>query len=152
MDLLDALCSNNNESSVVQLSLNPLFRRGYSAVYKAISGLSFWGASTAENQETEDNETMSVEPIALLELIAEVVPSPQERHYFLFGLDCTSIGRPFAGTLADRGMVYQPTQIKGNKPITIGHSYSMLAVIRERHEGDAPWTIPLDMSRVPTQI
>jgi hypothetical protein len=82
MDLLDALCSNNNESSVVQLSLNPLFRRGYSAVYKAISGLSFWGASTEENQETEDNETMSVEPIALLELIAEVVPSPQERPFF----------------------------------------------------------------------
>jgi hypothetical protein len=82
MDLLDALCSNNNESSVVQLSLNPLFRRGYSAVYKAISGLSFWGASTEENQETEDNETMGVEPIALLELIAEVVPSPQERPFF----------------------------------------------------------------------
>ena len=69
----------------------------------------------------------------------------------MFGLDCTSIGRPFAGTLADRGMVHQPTQIKGNKPITIGHSYSMLAAIPERHEGDAPWTIPLDMSRVPTE-
>jgi hypothetical protein len=151
MDLLDALCSNNHAPSVVQLSLNPLFRRGYSALFKAIRGLSFWGASTEENQEIEDNETMSVEPIALLELIAEVVPSPQERAFFLFGLDCTSIGRPFAGTLADRGMVHQPTQIKGNKPITIGHSYSMLAAIPERHEGDAPWTIPLDMSRVPTE-
>ena len=27
----------------------------------------------------------------------------------------------------------------------------MLAVIPERKEGDAPWTIPLDMSRVPTE-
>jgi hypothetical protein len=82
MDLLDALCSNNHVPSVVQLSLNPLFRRGYSALFKAIRGLSFWGASTEENQEIEDNETMSVEPIALLELIAEVVPSPQERPFF----------------------------------------------------------------------
>jgi hypothetical protein len=48
-------------------------------------------------------------------------------------------------------MVYQPTQIAGNKPIAIGHSYSMLAVIPERNEGDAPWTIPLEMSRVSTE-
>jgi hypothetical protein len=48
-------------------------------------------------------------------------------------------------------MVYQPTQIKGNKPITIGHSYSMLAVIPERNQEDAAWTIPLDMSRVSTE-
>jgi hypothetical protein len=82
MDLLDALCSNNKTTSVVQLSLNPLFRRGYSAVFKAISGLSFWGASPEENEQTEDIETMTVEPMALLELIAEVVPSPQERPFF----------------------------------------------------------------------
>ncbi|BBC26643.1 hypothetical protein ABRG53_a069 (plasmid) [Pseudanabaena sp. ABRG5-3] len=47
-------------------------------------------------------------------------------------------------------MVHQATQIAGNKPIAIGHSYSMLAVIPERNEGDAPWTIPLEMSRVST--
>jgi hypothetical protein len=47
--------------------------------------------------------------------------------------------------------VHQPTQIKGNKPITIGHSYSLLAVLPERNNEDAPWTIPLDMSRVPTE-
>jgi hypothetical protein len=29
MDLLDALCSNNQAPSVVQLSLNPLFRAAY---------------------------------------------------------------------------------------------------------------------------
>ncbi|MEI6063809.1 MAG: transposase [Pseudanabaena sp. ELA748] len=48
-------------------------------------------------------------------------------------------------------MVYQTTQSAGNKPIAIGHGYSMLAVIPERHEGDALWTIPLDMSRVSTE-
>jgi len=54
MDLLDALCSNHKTSSVVQLSLNPLFRRGYSALFKAIGGLSFSEISEAENREGED--------------------------------------------------------------------------------------------------
>jgi len=151
MDLLDALCSNNKTASVVQLSLNPLFRRGYCAVFKAIGALSFSEISKAENGEGEHIQPQEWEEKPLVELIAEVVPKPEERPFFLLGLDCTSIERPFAKTLADRGMVYQPTQIKGNKPITIGHSYSMLAVIPERKEGDAPWTIPLDMSRVSTE-
>jgi len=54
MDLLDALCRNHKTSSVVQLSLNPLFRRGYSALFKAIGGLSFSEISEAENREGED--------------------------------------------------------------------------------------------------
>ncbi|BBC26645.1 hypothetical protein [Pseudanabaena sp. ABRG5-3] len=57
MDLLDALCSNNKASSVVQLSLNPLFRRGYSALFKAIGALSFPETAKVENQEREDIET-----------------------------------------------------------------------------------------------
>ena len=45
-------------------------------------------------------------------------------------------------------MIYQPTLIKGNKPITIGHNYSMLTVLPERNHEDAPWTIPMDIRRV----
>jgi hypothetical protein len=41
MDLLDALCSNNHSPSVVQLSLNPMFPRGYSALFKTIGGSLF---------------------------------------------------------------------------------------------------------------
>ncbi len=37
MDLLDALSSNVAARSPVELSLNPLFRRDYSALYKAIA-------------------------------------------------------------------------------------------------------------------
>ena len=148
MELMDALCSNNKTASVVKLSLNPLFRRGHSALFKAIGALSFREVSNVENGEGEDSQPQDP---SLLELIAEVVPKPKERPFYLLGLDCTSVERQFAKTLADRGLVYQPTQIKGNKPIAIGHSYSMLAVIPERKEGDAPWTIPLDMSRVSTE-
>ncbi|MGF1600425.1 MAG: hypothetical protein ACFCU8_00160 [Thermosynechococcaceae cyanobacterium] len=37
MDLLDALCSNHHAPSVVHLSLNPLYRGGYSFLFKAIA-------------------------------------------------------------------------------------------------------------------
>lgn len=145
MDLLDALCSNIQSPSVVQLSLNPLFRRGYSALFKTLGGNLFAKASQKDNSPPQAKQLQS------LDLISQVVPLAKQRHFFLFGLDCTSISRPFAETLKDRGIVHQPTPIKGNKPITIGHSYSMLAVLPERNDGDSPWTIPLDMSRVPTE-
>jgi hypothetical protein len=151
MDLLDALCSNNHAPSVVQLSLNPLFRAGYSTLFKAI------GESLAtERQEEEEIPPDNIpvqkrQQFQCVDLISQVVPQPQQRHFFLMGQDCTSIARQFAKSLEDRGMVHQPTQIKGNKPITIGHSYSLLAILPERNNEDAPWTIPLDMIRVPTE-
>jgi hypothetical protein len=51
MDMLDALCSNNKTSSVVQLSLNPLFRGGHSTLFKTIGALSFPEISKVENEE-----------------------------------------------------------------------------------------------------
>jgi hypothetical protein len=154
MDLLDALCSNNQAPSVVQLSLNPLFRAGYSTLFKAIGeSLATEGAEEEEKEEiTPDNiPVQKRQQFQCVDLISQVVPQPQQRHFFLMGQDCTSIARQFANSLEDRGMVHQPTQIKGNKPITIGHSYSLLAILPERNNEDAPWTIPLDMVRVPTE-
>jgi len=40
MDLLDALSSNTTAKSVVELSLNPLFRRSYGSVYDGIQQFS----------------------------------------------------------------------------------------------------------------
>jgi len=151
MDLLDALCSNNHAPSVVHLSLNPLFRGGYSSLFKAIGESLCTAVSEEEDPVGEAIGLPKEEQFQCLDLISQVVPHPKQYPFFLFGMDCTSIGRPFAPTLEDRGMIHQPTVIKGNKPITIGHSYSMVAVLPERTEKDAPWTIPLDMRRVPTE-
>ncbi|MGB0387359.1 MAG: hypothetical protein ACPGWR_21270, partial [Ardenticatenaceae bacterium] len=41
MELLDALTSNRNAQSVVELSLSPLFRRQYSSVFDAIENYLF---------------------------------------------------------------------------------------------------------------
>ena len=145
MDLLDALCSNNRVPSVVELSLNPLFRRKHDALYKAI------GESSCPSLPNSEGQAPSAEDASLSELIAQVVPAPKQRSFYLFGLDCTPMSRPHSRTLKDRTMVYQPTPIKGNKPVTIGHSYSMLACLPERSDQDAPWTIPIEMSRVPSE-
>ncbi|MCP5097702.1 MAG: hypothetical protein GY943_19315 [Chloroflexi bacterium] len=55
----------------------------------------------------------------------------------------TAQPRQFAHTLADRGIVYQPTLIKGNKPVTIGHQYSTTVYLPEAEAGMSPsWIIP----------
>lgn len=144
MDLLDALCSNDHASSVVELSLNPLFRGGYSALFKAI------GEYQLPPLGEPSESFLKKERSSFLRLLSSVVPVPEQQDFFLFGLDCTSIERGYAQTLSDRGMVYQPTVVSTNTPVTIGHSYSMLASLPERTSTDAPWTIPLDMSRVST--
>lgn len=152
MDLLDALSSNQAARSPVELSLNPLFRRDYSALYKAIEQFNFnpdCTPGTGEgNRSTEETEQIKKQQ-ALLPLITEVIPAPVQRDFYLFGLDVTPVPRPYARTLQGRTFVYQPNAIKGNKPINIGHPYSILSVLPERTDSDkAPWCIPLSAQRV----
>lgn len=64
----------------------------------------------------------------------------------------TSASRPFARTLSDRTFVYQPNPVKGGKPVTIGHQYSVLAVLPEKTRAtEPPWVIPLLVNRVTSQ-
>jgi hypothetical protein len=106
MDLLDALCSNDHTPSVVQLSLNPLFRAGYSTLFKTIAECLTLEETEQEESPVEDIAPPKEEPFQFLDLIAQVVPQPNQRPFFVIGQDCTSIGRPFAQTLEDRGGVH----------------------------------------------
>jgi hypothetical protein len=94
MDLLDALSSNQTARSPVELSLNPLFRRDYSALYKAIEKFNFsrdCALSTGEgNHPTQEAEPIKRQP-ALLSLITEVIPAPVQRDFTRI---ITSIGTP----------------------------------------------------------
>src|SRR5947208_246615 len=74
-----------------------------------------------------------------------------QRDYHVFGLDCTSSSRIFSRTLSDRSFVYTPNTISGNKPVTIGHQYSIVAYLPEKLESTAPpWIVPLSCERVGT--
>ena len=132
MELVDALCSNPTARSVVEYSLTPCFRRTYTGLYKAVAECR-WG----EQQ--------------VARLMAPYLPRPRQRSFWLLGVDVTPQSRPYAHTLADQGMVYQPNPVKGNKPVTIGHQYSTVALLLEPEDhGSSSWVMPLKTRRVRT--
>jgi len=134
MDLLDALSSNRQARSVVELSLETCFRREHTSIFKAI---------TAYRPEWMSKN--------LAQLAASHLPEPRQRAFWLFVVDTTPQSRPYAHTLRDRSYVYQPTPIQSNKPVTIGHCYSEVALLPEREvQAGSPWVVPLNTQRVCT--
>lgn len=87
----------------------------------------------------------------LTKVLATCCPTLKKRQYHLFGVDCTSGARIHSKTLSDRSFVYTPNTISGNKPITIGHQYSIAAYLPEKLLDNSPaWIIPLACERVGT--
>lgn len=143
LDLLDALSGSPNAHSPVELSLSPLFRREYGSVHDAI--VHFFQASSPEKAPAERRAWEN----DLARLIGRYLPTPQRRAFWLLGTDVVPIPRPFARTLEDRSYVYQPNLVAGNKPVTIGHRYSVTAFLPERERpDDPPWVVPLLVRRV----
>jgi hypothetical protein len=126
MNLLDALSSNTEATSVAQLSLNPCFRHQYSSVYDGIDN--FFTASHSDDLAEQRLEKER----QLMGLILPHLQKPKQRDFWLFCLDVTPAPRPFANTLADRTYVYQPNVITSNKPVTIGHQYAALVHLPEK--------------------
>ena len=149
MDLLDALCSNQGANSVAELSLNPLFRRGYSALYAAIGALGKTAGEKSSSDALQGDGCSRHFPRDWVKGIASVVPAPKHRNYWLFGVDVTPVPRCHAATLKDRECVYQPTVVAGVKPISLGHNYSLMSVIPEAQvAGGRSWIVPVSIERV----
>lgn len=132
MDVLDALSSQSRAQSVVELSLEACFRREHTSVFKAIAAYSpKWTKKS------------------LAQLASPYLPQPQHRSFWAFGVDTTPQPRPYAQTLKDRSYVYQPALLQSNKPVTIGHCYSEVALLPEPEaQQGSPWVIPLSCQRV----
>jgi len=145
MDLLDSLSSNIQAKSVVELSLNPLHRRNYCSITRVLG--EFYSLS---NEKEEKEKVKARQNQVLTKLLSEYCPQVQERLYHVFGVDCTSNPRVFSPTLANRSFVHSPNPVSGNKPITIGHQYSIAAYLPEKAMGMPPWLIPLSCERVNT--
>lgn len=132
MDLVDALSSNTQARSVVELSLSTCFRRDYTSLFKAIS----------EYQPEKATKTLA-------QLAGPYLSPPVQRPFWLIGVDVTPQPRSYASRLNDRGYVYQPNPIRSNKPITIGHQYSSVFALPERTQQQAKtWVEPLSTQRV----
>ncbi len=145
MDLVDAIAANTTARSPVELSLSPLFRREYSALYKGIQEMN----RTTQTDSTEAETSPKSLIAARIQAIGELIPTPKQKQFYLWAIDVTPLPRPYAKTLEERTIIYQPNTIKGNKPINIGHSYSVLTSLPEREEtGGMSWAIPLTVERV----
>ena len=100
MDLLDAMCSMPEAKSVVEYSLAGVFPRSYSTLFKAIA-------------------EMELKEIWLPHRLAPYLPRPRGWPFWLLMVDVTPAPRPYAHTLEDRGMVYQPEVVKGKLPVKL---------------------------------
>ena len=130
--LLDSLSGRQKAQSVAELSLESLFERQYSSVYDAID--SFFIASSPDEADKEREE----KALERVKILLPALPKPEKRAFWLTGIDATPALRPYADTLADRGITHYPNPAPGNKPIGVGHSYSILALLPERESRSPP--------------
>ena len=145
IDLVDSISANSTAQSTVELSLNPLFPRSHNSIYDAVENVFKPSNPEAAQQERAQHQQ------GLMRIVAETLPRPTQRNFWLFCVDKTPAPRPFSKTLEDRGYVYSPNSTPGNKPIAIGHSYSALVALPEKTGNRTPpWVVPLNIQRVPT--
>jgi len=137
MELLDSLSGNIDATSVVQLSLSSIFRRGYGSVRDAIK---HFAADPKQSIRLEQS------------LIQYCSPITETQPFRLLVVDCTPAPRKYSKTLTDRGIVHAPNVIPGNKPITVGHQYSVVGFLPEQRLGEEniPWLLPISTRRVAT--
>jgi hypothetical protein len=132
MELLKALCSNQEARSIVELSLNLFFQHDYTSLFKAIA---------VHHPEKA--------PLSLAELGLPYGPALWKGRFHILGTDYTSNPRPFAFKLSEREWVYKSTPIKGQKPITIGHEYQHINCLVAKSGPHGPcWAPPLSAHRV----
>lgn len=132
VNLLDAISSHAHRChSVVQLSEATAFERQYSSITDAIAdGLPHADWKQAR-QTVYDNAVH------------------QNHAPNIFILDATPNPRPYAYKLNDRTITHYPNPAPGNKPICIGHAYSLIALLpRNQNEQNKHWIVPLSMQRV----
>ena len=145
MDLIDALAATPTADSVVKLSLSNLFGRTYSSLTDVLSSLFRTNLKTPQTEEERQKQAFKV-----TQLIAErCAPSSSEKSPVLFAIDCTANSRIYANKVDDRTNVHAPNHVPGQKPITIGHEYSVLVYLPNRPEDrELHWVVPLSVRRV----
>ena len=122
-ELMDAVLLSRKATSLVEMSLVPVFRRRWPSVYEAL----------------EDSHPDSQK---LQKQYIEQIPSTER--IVLVG-DHTSWSRPEAVTLRERTYEHAGAGIGGGKPITLGQGYSSIAWLPE---DQGSWALPLSHQRI----
>jgi len=132
-DTIDALYCAEGVQSLAELTLLPAFRgRQYSGLYQGIAHFPL---------RRQD----------ILPLLLKFEPQPRRHPFRLYSVDVEPVPRPYATCLQDRHFVHRSTSISGQKPVTVGHAYAVLAYLPEKKSPHAPpWALPYDAERVPS--
>lgn len=127
-NLLDALLTQEQATSLVELSLSPHFERKWSSVYEAL-------------------EDGNIDQQQLQEVFARYLPRAHTGDPLRIAVDTTGIARPKAVTSADRSAQPVHNLVEGEKPVTFGWQFSTLVALPET---PSSWTYILDQQRVST--
>ena len=145
MDLIDAVSAVGVTDSIVKLSLSDLFRRKYSSLTDVLSSLFRTNLKTPPKVEERQQQTLKITQL----LAEECALNSQETGFALFAIDCTANPRIYAKKVADRTAVHAPNHIPGQKPITVGHEYSVLVYLPNHAiDQELHWAVPLSVRRV----
>lgn len=143
MDFIDALAGSARES-VVKISLSDLFRRTYSSITDVIDNM-----FRREAEQNPNEHDFREDQLKITELLTEQCEISGNRGFVLLATDCTAKPRIYAKTVTDRSIVHAPNHVPGQKPITVGHEYSLVVFIPEdTRDRRAHWTFPLSIKRV----
>lgn len=145
IDLIDALAAMPTTHSIVKLSLSNLFGRTYSSLTDVLSSLFRTNLKISPTDEERNTQTLKVTQL----LAEECVSIALQSDIALFAIDCTADPRIYAGKVRDRTIVHAPHHVPGQKPITVGHEYSVLVYLPNQEEDkEKHWVVPLSIKRV----
>lgn len=118
------ICTDGPVTSLVELSLTPVFRRGHGALYDALAD----GALDEER---------------IRDLPAEQPPADAP---LMFGIDATTYPRPNAECSPGRGLHYAPCRCDGDRKVVPGWQFQWVTGLEW---GSSSWTLPVDVRRLP---
>ncbi len=127
-NVCDALVTSVAAHSFAELSLSPCVTRRWPSVYAAL----------------RDGQ---IDRPQLRQVFAQSVPAPAPGHRMVLGVDATNIARPESPTARDRTYLYVHNLPECKAPVTVGWSFSTLAVLPEP---TSSWTYVLDTARIPS--
>jgi hypothetical protein len=143
MDFIDALAESSTDS-VVKVSLSNTFRRTYSSITDVFDNM-----FRKKPDQNPSEEELLEGHLDITSLLARQCETEGKRGFALFAIDCTAKPRIYAKTVTDRSIVHAPNHVPGQKPITIGHEYSLVVFLPDdERDKNAHWTCPLSVRRV----
>jgi DDE superfamily endonuclease len=127
-NVCDALVTLESARSFAELSLSPCVPRRWPSLYAAL----------------RDGQ---IDRSQLQQVFAQSAPGPTAGQRLVLGVDATNIARPESPTARDRIYVYVHNLPECKAPVTVGWSFSTLAVLPE---SPSSWTYVLDNARIPS--